>query len=707
MTGMEPFVDPLAGGLVGIVIDIAKKVGGSAVQAVGDHRQAAAALKKYEEKYRARYGKLKLLGMQQAMSLETIYTYVRFLDSLSIRQFESLESLEAAYRNGLRRKFQLREPSKLGGAVVANKEQYLMVLGAPGAGKSTYLRRVGLAALNGKAGSYAHECIPVFLELKRFNRDQVDLKKEIIEELQHFGFPELGEFATKALEQGRLLILLDGLDEVPKVNLNAVMEAIQNFVTQYDKNRFIASCRIAAYRSTFHKFRDIELADFDDQQIRQFIHNWFQSDLDKQTGTAEKCWEILNEDGNKAAKELAHTPLLLTFLCLVYDRTQGFPSKRAALYRKALDILLEEWAAEKRITPGEVYQGLNTDLEKVLLSEIAYQGFVNDQLFFRQEDLVEQIKTFLADTVDKPKYLNGKAVLDAIVIQQGILVERAEDIFSFSHLTLQEYLVAQYISQDATEIQTLVEQHLTEQRWREVFCLVAGSVQNADKLLATMEKTAQGYINTPKLRSLLAWADEATKDSEGNYKPAAKRVGAILLARARALDLDLDLARGRALALALALDLARALDCTLDLALARAFALDRALDLDLDLARSRSRALDRARIRVRDLQKIKLFKSVKFSKLIDQFEALKSEIPDDNQPNEARRAFAERILQLWFNAFNLDPELVKLSEEETTALQNYLYANELMVRCKEAAVRVSEKAWAGIEERILKPPTAL
>jgi hypothetical protein len=118
MTGMEPFVDPIARSLVGLVVDIAKKVGGSVVGAVGERSQAAAALKKYEEKYRSRYGTLKLLGMQQSVNLETVYTYVQFLDLLSIRQFESLESLEQIYREGQRRKFQMREPSQLDGTVI-------------------------------------------------------------------------------------------------------------------------------------------------------------------------------------------------------------------------------------------------------------------------------------------------------------------------------------------------------------------------------------------------------------------------------------------------------------------------------------------------------------------------------------------------------------------------------------------------------------
>ena len=84
-------------------------------------------------------------------------------------------------------------------------------------------------------------------------------------------------------------------------------------------------------------------------RFKKFIENWFRQTLDHTDQTAEKCWNLLNDDNYASAKELAQTPLLLTFLCVVYDRTQSFPANRAALYRKALDILLEEWAAEKRI----------------------------------------------------------------------------------------------------------------------------------------------------------------------------------------------------------------------------------------------------------------------------------------------------------------------------------------------------------------------
>lgn len=743
MTGIEPFVKPAANGLIDIALGIVKKAGGILFQAIGDKQTINKAFRQYPQKYESRYGSLKLLGMPQAVPLESVYTAVRFLAERSVRQFESLEALEQNYRRGQNRRFQTRTTGTEDGITVANSNQYLMVFGGAGAGKSTLLRKIGLEALKAERGGFKHRCTPVFLELKRLNTDEIDLIKLITEEFHNFGFPPSHKFVTKALEQGELLVLLDGLDEVPKKSLNAVIESVQNFVIKYEKNHFVTSCRTAASHSSFCRFSDVELADFNDTQIQQFIHNWFQSEPERQSKTANKCWEALNEPGNKAAKELAQTPLLLTFLCLVYDRYQSFSNNRSTLYREALDILLEKWAAEKRIQPSEIYQGLNTDLEKVLLSEIAYHGFITDHLFFSQRELLDQIKVFLADTVDKPKYLDGKAVLDAIVTQQGILVERAEDIFSFSHLTLQEYLSAQYIvDQDYPKIKKLVAEHLTDERWREVFLLVAGLMRNADELLEMMETAAQKYINTPKLQNLLAWTDQVTTGAEGNFKPAVQRTTALLIGRSLNYYLDCDIALALARVLDSTLDhtfdsnfdrewdllndpkrdpnldfeIAKDLDC--EYALTRIFRLafgrviydsnlvfeDNSKDKPIYMfASGITTAIQHELALVHDLEKVKIFQGVDFKALIDTLKGLEARVLNKNQILEVEmyQEFVGRVYQTWLSALGLHQEWVDLSKEEVEALVNYLGVNELMVSCEKAAMRVSPEKWQAIEGRML------
>ncbi|MDJ0703522.1 MAG: hypothetical protein QNJ46_09600 [Leptolyngbyaceae cyanobacterium MO_188.B28] len=387
---------------------------------------------------------------------------------------------------------------------------------------------------------------------------------------------------------------------------------------------------------------------------------------------------------------------------MVYDSSQNFPNNRSTLYSKALDILLEKWAAEKRIQRDDIYQGLHTDLEKALLAEIAYKEFEADRLFFKREKITQQITTFLEKILEAPPHLNSKAVLNAIEVQQGILVERAEDIYSFSHLTLQEFLTAQYIADDPDEIEKLVFNHLTDTHWREVFLLVAGLKRSADRLLLQMEKQAQSYLNTPKLWRLIQWADNATAESKGAYKPAAKRAAAVYLARARDLALFRDLALGSArvsdIALNIASDLARALDLALarDLALyidrdrAFALALVHARDLDLDLAHQ--------------FNQVNIFKTVNFNALIGRLEALKTQIPDQNESKEVHHAFVDRLDNIWSDALRINPDLAKLSQKEANALQRYLEANRLIIQCKTAAVLVSRQVWEGIEERMLTVP---
>ena len=158
-----------------------------------------------------------------------------------------------------------------------------------------------------------------------------------------------------------------------------------------------------------------------------------------------------------------------------------------------------------------------------MLAEIAHEGFKNDELFFDKQKIVRSIVDFLSDSVDNPKYLDGQKILNAIAAQQGILIERAENVYSFSHLTLQEYLTTQYISQKDSRIEELVTKHLTDERWREVFLLVAGLKDDAGDLLQLMETATQKFINTDKLHNLLVWVKYRTNHSSGDIQPVGKR----------------------------------------------------------------------------------------------------------------------------------------------------------------------------------------
>lgn len=658
-------------------------------------------LREYTQRYWDRHGMIKVLKMSKPMDLESIYINVKCLGNL-VRDYYD-ENLENKYRESKQRRFNFRDDGKEDGLLWANQKQYLMVLGDPGIGKSTFLRKVGLEALKGNQGSYQHSLTPVLLELKNFKENEINLQVLIEEEFKICGFPNVEKNISNKLEKGELLILLDGLDEVPTANVNNVIEKIKDFVDRHYKNRFILSCRTAA-RTHLQRFTDIEIVEFDDQQIQSFIEHWFSSELDCKNETAKNCWELLQKEEYKSAKELAHTPLLLTFLCLVYDENQSFPTNRSRLYQDALRILLEKWSAEKRLpNRGLVYENLSIEQEEILLSEIAYQNFVADKLFLEKREIVKQIKDHLKQNFNAPQHLDGEKVLKTIEIEQGILVERARDVYSFSHLTLQEYLTAQYIY-DNDLIEETVKNYVTETRWQEVFLLVAGLMRGrgkADKLLLAMEKEAHNYLKTPlgqKLVPILQWADEMTKDSvDSPIKPVGRRaiVYWLFIANANVTANANFIVTANAnfigIAITNSIDIAYAYAPEIAYKISRIFFTPKLIDEFVQL--------------VNLLAQDRIISKVNFSQLIADLEALKQIIPDDKATRKEHREFNDQLFKMWNTAFNLTPELLNLSLEETYEIdEHYFYINRLILDCQKVAVNISPTVWLEIEERMLRVP---
>ncbi|ESA38330.1 ntpase (nacht family) [Leptolyngbya sp. Heron Island J] len=656
------------------------------------------AIREYENRYHSRHGRIKLLGMTEAIDIDSIFTNIK-LGKFKDRQFKSIQTLEESHRQIGRRKFHAVNLTKQEAIEIVNEEQFLMILGGPGAGKSTLLRKIGLEALKPKQGGLSNPGIPVFIELKQFTEKNINLENKISEEFDICGFPNAEEFTSKALSQGNLLILLDALDEVPSSNLNDVLIHIKNFVDKYGKNRFVASCRSAACYNSYLNFNDFLITEFDDAQIESFLYKWFQSEDDKNNKTAQKCWDILQKPKNSGAKELAHNPLLLTLLCFVYAGSQNLPKNRASLYDEALDLFMNKWLVEKRVQRNPIYQDLNPPIERAMLSEIAYKGYEADRFFFSEREVVQRITTFLRENLNAPRHLDGEEILRSIEIQQGILVERAHNIHSFSHTTFQEYLTAQYID-DHRQVKKLVTEHLTDSRWEGVFLLVSGLMRaGADELLLSMEEESRKFITTDKLLALLQWTNEITIEWDKYFHPTGKRVAALGLLCAlvygykREFDSFDEIAK--------AFNYSRRLTSQLDGKLYGEF--DRIWRIVYSGASVNALGNHRKRVRSLDItfRKLQVFQSINCPVLKANLESLKTQFPVSPQNSKTYKILAASVLETWLKAFGLTIEEITLSSEETEALTQYLATNLLIMKCQKASVRVSRSVWEGIVSRML------
>lgn len=184
------------------------------------------------------------------------------------------------------------------------------------------------------------------------------------------------------------------------------------------------SCRIVACEYTFDKFTEVEIADFDREQICIFATNWFRNKLVKASDFIHRL------ENHHRIQELAANPLLLTLLYLAFEESGDLPANRSELYQEGLDIFLKKWDAKRGIQRDRVYKKLSPQRKKDLLSQIALTTFTQGNYLFTQQEVENYIAEYICDlpnTTTDPDaiQLDSEAVLHSIEAQHGLLVERA------------------------------------------------------------------------------------------------------------------------------------------------------------------------------------------------------------------------------------------------------------------------------------------
>ncbi|MBW4423858.1 MAG: NACHT domain-containing protein [Nostoc desertorum CM1-VF14] len=434
-------------------------------------------------------GTMRVLDMPQPIELtgeRGIYTNVNILEKITgRRRLDISELLQDSDPNDFER-FGLNKvkEKRIPGLEAVQRHNKLMVLGKPGAGKSTFLKYLAMQCIEGR---YLTNRFPLFITLKDFAETpkQPDLWEYIAQKLALCEVQDASVKAGQLLRHGKVLVLLDGLDEVREEDTKRVLRQIRDIADQFYNNEFVITCRIAAKEYTFERFTEVEVADFDEEQIAIFAQNWFRlSDPVK----AERFMHKLED--NEPIKELASSPLLLTLLCLVFGESADFPANRSELYKEGLDILLKKWDAKRNIERDQVYKNLSLHRKVDLLSQIALTTFEQKDYFFKQKTVETYIADFIynlrdAHTEPKKLELDSETILKSIEAQHGLVVERAKGIYSFSHLTFQEYFSAREIV--ANSAWNSLVKHITERRWREVFLLTVGMMRKADDLVLLMK----------------------------------------------------------------------------------------------------------------------------------------------------------------------------------------------------------------------------
>ncbi len=644
-----------------------------------------------------RCGAMRVLDMTQPIGLNDIYTNVNILEKIPGQQRKDIAELlqEANLENFDRFGLGRITEKRVSGLEVVEKYSKLVILGKPGAGKTTFLKYVAIQCIDGK---FQAERVPIFITLKVFA--EVASKMSLLEYISE-QFSSDGVTATQVTDlfnHNRTLVLLDGLDEIREEDSRRVLKEVRDFFNRFRDNDFVITCRIAAWQYTFEEFVEVEIADFSDQAIYTFATNWFKDKAEK----AQIFISCIEE--NLPIKEIAINPLLLTLLCLAFEESDNFPANRSELYQAGLGVLLRKWDAARGIERDQVYKKLSVQRKEDLLGKIALATFEQGHYFFKQRAVEQYIADYLrtlpnADINSEALQLDSKAVLRSLEAQHGLLVERARGIYSFSHVTFHEYFTARKIV-DGTQpleqgLQNLVS-HITDKGWREVFLLSVGMLLSADRLLQLMKQQIDLLVaSDKKLQQFLGWVSQKSASVRVPFKPVA--------VRALYFHLDLDHAHNT---ISAGVSSVFKLPYTLD----RAFAITPTFDLDhafynvLVLARALAPELvDASAFEIDGSSDIA-------PELKHSLQQLKEQLPDPykdqgrfNAWRKAQgQAWAERLRAMIINYRNIGHDW-QFNEQQKELLKEYYDANKLLVDCLNSDCYVSREVRQEIEDTLLLP----
>ncbi len=661
-----------------------------------------------QEKIQDQCGILQLLDIGHPVAIDDIYIDVNILEEIASQQWLEISLLQNLDSEEFDRfgKGEI-DQKQVPGMQAVETFSKLRVLGKPGVGKTTFLQHL---AIQCNRGAFAANQVPVFIVLRNFaeesrGRGEFNLLNYISQEFLTSKISDSSIIET-LLGAGRVLLLLDGMDEVLNQESNAVLREIRRFSDKYHKNQFVATCRTAAQKLMLRGFTDVEIAPFTQEQITGFAKKWFVAftKTNTQDGQAQsvKFIQKLDEPENWQFRQLIITPLFLHLACWVFHGQEKFPTKRSEFYKQGLDILLGKWDEARGVERDNVYRGFLLPQKLKLLSQIAAATFNEGQYFFEQRVIEQYIGDYIRNLPEMPTepeelQLESEAVLKAIESQHGLLTERARGIFSFSCLAFQEYFTARKIVA-SHNLQALEQalgglvSHISDPHWREIFLLTAAMLRSADSLVQLMKQHIDALVaQDPYLQEFLTWASQKSRTTPKQPKVASARAFYLALAQTPHIASHFTLA------------------CTLDQGMFLDAALD---DLLLECAIYSSQDFAYGHACADALSNI--LGIVLDAGLHKSLQQLKEQLPNPNQNQEKFQVWWQAHSSSWLeqlkttiiNYRNINHHW-QFSQEQQQMLQRYYDANQLLLDCLNSNCEVTTAIRQEIEATLLLPTTEL
>ena len=379
----------------------------------------------------------------------------------------------------------------------------VLIEGKPGMGKTTYCNKVAYDwAINIKNEG---DCFPEFEMVLLLKCRDVEIEADLWGAIDDQLLP--GEIHRKEREkffdfirqnQSKVLLILDGLDELPSSKLPEFTDIIQGKILPLC--HLVVTARHEA-GIPMRKVCDtlLEIEGFTYQDSEEFILKYFAGKED----LAERLLDKIRNE--KRLEEMTANPLNTALLCLLCEDFQGIlPESRTQLYVEVVQCVLIRYRKKKGLSvenDQDLIEVYKDQLKRLGL--IALNGLYEDNMYFEDKKLSK-----------KDADLPGFGFLSA---QPGSCKRRPCMYYGFTHKSFQEFFAGHYLCCQLVSKEISPEKLVTDTRYfgelREVLKFTCGllALRSEESAVALINCIAN-EVNKADLEECLPFALDCIKE---------------------------------------------------------------------------------------------------------------------------------------------------------------------------------------------------
>lgn len=460
--------------------------------------------KKYQtahiESLKSEVQSIKLLGMSTPAKLTEIYNPARVSTTIQRRLYTE-EWIQAD--SAPQKQRTSKEKDLIDGDSYVESNLRTVILGGPGAGKTTFLRYLALCYIDKPTfqnSNLKSSKLPFLVYLPEFSKAPEDsLFDFLARPIEKKTNEHAKGFLERLLKKGQCVILLDSLDETKKAIRPNVLAKIKQFCNTFPNTKIVLSCRTADYSENLETFHEVEISKLNKAAVHKIVRAWFSEDSVK---ARELCNVI---DNDKAISSLTETPLLLSLLCIQFRHDLSLPKRKVELFKRCSEALLRDWDTTRGFRRDSSYELLTDQSKERLFESIAH--------FFTAENFTfvfpkSKVLNLVEDFCSKLGLDENDALPILIEIDQhhGILEQFSQDHYGFSHTSFQEYFAARSITSKGFGLK-LIQQKFDSEEWYPIIeFIVAMAEDPSDMILHLIQKSnLAGLSNYPPMAKRTTW----------------------------------------------------------------------------------------------------------------------------------------------------------------------------------------------------------